>query len=402
MLKKINSFVHPPARHGNPVFITGVMPVSKISIMNKQTIPVRSKRIISIDALRGFDMFWISSGDAFFVALFAFLNTPFFGRLALQLDHPAWTGFRFYDEIFPLFLFIMGCVMPLSITRRLERGDSRKTLYLHILQRTLLLFLLGLVYNGLFNFDFHLQRWSGVLQRFAVTYFFASVIVMNFKAKGQLIWAGVILAVYWLVLLLIPAPGFRAYDLTPQGNLCGYVDRMMLPGSFCCYTYGDNEGILTMFPAISSALFGVLAGRWLLGEAGNLVKIRNLLVTGGSFIAGALLWSLLFPVNKYLWTGSYVLLTSGIAFLLLCLFFWIIDVKGYRKWAFPFIVIGLNPITIYVIQGLFDFGIVVEIFVHGFAGSFGSFQPVFFQFCIIAVKWLFLYFLYRQKIFLKV
>ncbi|MEI7661518.1 MAG: DUF5009 domain-containing protein [Bacteroidota bacterium] len=370
--------------------------------MSGEKTAVKAKRIISIDALRGFDMFWISSGDAFFVALFTFLNTPFFRQLAVQLDHPAWTGFRFYDEIFPLFLFIMGCVMPLSITRRLERGDSPGQMYLHIVQRTLLLFLLGLVYNGLFNLDFAAQRYSGVLQRFAVTYFFASVIVMNFKGKGQLVWAASILLVYWLVLLFIRAPGFQAYDLTPRGNLCGYLDRMFLPGSFCCYTYGDNEGILTMFPAITNVLFGVLAGRWLLGNSGNREKIRNLVLTGVLFIAAALLWSLVFPVNKYLWTGSYVLLTSGIAFLLLCAFFWIIDVKGYRKWAFPFIVIGLNPITIYVLQGLFDFGVIVNIFIHGFAGSLGGFHDVFYQFCIIGVKWLFLYFLYRQKIFLKV
>jgi len=363
---------------------------------------MKQGRLKSIDALRGFDMFWISSGDAFFIALFTFIDTPFFKDLALQLDHPSWAGFRFYDMIFPLFLFIMGVVMPLSITRRLERGDSKKKLYLHVFQRTILLILLGLVYNGLFNFDFASQRYTGVLQRFAITYFFAAIIVMNFKNRGQLIWAGSILLIYWLILLFIPSPGFQPYDLTPQGNLCGYIDRKYLPGAFCCYTYGDNEGILTMFPAIANVLFGVLAGRWLLGEAGNMKKIKNLVITGSSFIAGGLLWSLVFPVNKYLWTGSYVLLTSGISFLLLSLFFWIIDVKGYHRWAFPFIVIGLNPITIYVAQGIFDFGIIANIFIHGFADSFGSFKPVFFQFSVIMVKWLFLYFLYRKKIFLKV
>jgi predicted acyltransferase len=363
---------------------------------------MKPERLKSIDALRGFDMFWISSGDAFFVALFTFINTLFFKNLALQLDHPQWAGFRFYDVIFPLFLFIMGAVMPLSITRRLERSDSRKKLYQHIVQRTLLLLLLGLIYNGLFNLDFAGQRYSGVLQRFAVTYFFAAIIVMNYKNRGQLIWAASILIVYWLILLFIPAPGFQAYDLTPQGNLCGYIDRTFLPGSFCCYTYGDNEGILTMFPAVANVLFGVLAGRWLLGAGGNMQKVKNLVFAGISFIGGGLLWSLVFPVNKYLWTGSYVLLTSGIAFLLLSLFFWIIDVKGYQKWAFPFIVIGLNPITIYVTQGIFDFGIIANIFIHGFVDSFGSFKPVFFQLSVILVKWFFLYFLYSKKIFLKV
>jgi len=359
-------------------------------------------RLTCIDALRGFDMFWISSGESFFIALFGLIGTPFFLRMAQQFEHPEWAGFRFYDLIFPLFLFIMGVVMPLSITRRLEKGATRAELYRHVLQRTLLLFLLGLVYNGLFNLDFTSLRYTGVLQRFAVTYFFASVIVMNFKLRGQMIIVGAILLIYWLILLFIPAPGYQAYDLSPQGNLCGYVDRMWLPGGFCCYPYGDNEGILTMFPAITNVLFGVLAGQWLLGGLTSIKKLQRMLLTGVAFVVAGLIWSLSFPINKYLWTGSYVMVTSGLSFLLLGLFYWIIDVKGYKKWAFPFVVIGLNPIVIYVVQGLFDFGIIVNIFIHGFSASLGSFQPVFVQACIIAVKWLFLWFLYRQKIFLKV
>jgi len=361
-----------------------------------------SKRLVSIDALRGFDMFWISSGDSFFIALFTFLGTPFFLRLTEQLNHPAWSGFRFYDIIFALFLFIMGVVMPLSTARRIEKGDSRSQLYKHIVRRTILLLLLGLIYNGIFDFNFAHQRYSGVLQRFAVCYFFASLIIMNFKLKGQMIWAACITLGYWLILLLVPAPGFHAYDLTPQGNICGYIDRMFLPGSFCCYTYGDNEGFLTMFPATANVLFGALAGTWLLSSLSDRVKIKNLTVTGGVFIAVALIWSYFLPINKYLWTGSFTLLTSGISFLLLFLFFWIIDVKGYQKWAFPFVVIGLNPITIYVVQGIFDFGIIASIFIHGFSNQFGNFEPVFTELCIIAVKWLFLFFLYRKQLFLKV
>lgn len=361
-----------------------------------------TKRIVSIDALRGFDMFWISSGDTLFIAFFTLLGTPFALNLAEQLDHPAWSGFRFYDIIFALFLFIMGVVMPLSITRRLGKGDSKAELFKHVIRRTILLFLLGLVYNGIFDFNFAHARYTGVLQRFAITYFFASIIVMNFKLRGQMIWAACITLGYWLILLLVPAPGFQAYDLTPQGNICGYIDRMFLPGSFCCYTFGDNEGILTMFPATVNVLMGVLAGGWLLSKLPDLQKIRKLSITGGIFVLSALLVSFAVPINKYLWTASFMMLTSGISFLLLCLFFWIIDVKGYQKWAFPFIVIGLNPITIYVAQGIFDFTIIANIFIHGFREGLGSFEPVFVALCTLAVKWLFLYFLYRKKIFLKV
>lgn len=361
-----------------------------------------SVRLKSIDALRGFDMFWISSGEAFFIALFTWFGTPFFHSLSEQLDHPKWTGFTFYDIIFPLFLFIMGTVMPLSLKKRLERGGAKSEIYKHVFYRTFLLFLLGLVYNGLFNLDFEHQRYAGVLQRFAFCYFFASVIILNFSSRARLYWIAGITLLYWLILLLVPAPGFYAYDLTPEGNLAGYIDRMLLPGSFCCYNYGDNEGLLTMFPAVVNVLFGALAGEWLLGAFSNSEKMKRLGLTGGGLILAALLWSLVLPVNKYLWTGSYTLLTSGISFLLLLLFFYLIDIRGWQRWAFPFIVIGLNPITIYVAQGIFDFGIIADIFIHGFKHRLGSLEPAFTLLCVIMVKWLFLYFLYRQKIFLKV
>jgi predicted acyltransferase len=362
----------------------------------------KTKRILSIDALRGFDMFWITGGDAFFITLFTFFGTPIFQSMAHQLDHPAWTGFRFYDIIFALFLFIMGLSMPLSITKRLDSGASKKQMYIHIFRRTMLLYLLGLVYNGLFDFNFETLRYTGVLHRIAFTYFFASLIVMNFRQKGQLIWAVSITIGYWLILLLIPAPGFNAYNLTPEGNLAGFIDRKWLPGSFCCYNYGDNEGILTNFPAIASVLTGVLTGYQLMSKISHRQKLKLFITTGAALIVTALIWNFIYPVNKYLWTGSFVALTSGISLLALSLFYWLIDVKGYTKWAFPFTVIGMNPITIYVLSAIFDFGMVAKIFIHGFYAEFGGFQMPFYELCVLLVKWLFLYFLYKQKIFLKV
>jgi len=362
----------------------------------------KSTRILSIDALRGFDMFWITGGDALFIGIFTLIGAPFFRKLAEQLDHPAWTGFHFYDLIFPLFLFIMGLSMPFSITKRLERGDSRKDLYKHIIRRTILLYLLGMVYNGLFDFNFATMRYTGVLHRFAFTYFFASIIVMNFKLKGQLIWAAALTFGYWLILLLVPVPGFGAYNLTPQGNICAWIDQHFLPGGWCCYTYGDNEGILSNFPAIVSVLIGVFAGNRLMKKETDNMKVKFFIAAGFVSIAIALLWNFIYPINKYLWTASYVALTSGLSLILLAVFYWLIDVKGYTKWAFPFKVIGMNSITIYVLQGIFDFGIVAKIFIHGFYTSFGSFQELFLVMCIVALKWLFLYFLYKQKLFLKV
>jgi predicted acyltransferase len=359
-------------------------------------------RIKSIDALRGFDMFWITGGDAFFIALFTFFGTPFFQNMALQLDHPAWSGFRFYDIIFALFLFIVGLSLPFSISKRLDRGESKKTLYYHIFKRTILLYLLGMVCNGLLDFNFEGLRYTGVLHRIAITYMFASIIIMNVKQKFLVVWALSITLIYWLVLLFIPVPGYGSYHLTPEGNLSAFIDQQFLPGQFCCYTFGDNEGLLTHFPAIVNILVGTIIGFRLLKTEKYSEKISFFLKTGVALVALALVWNIVYPINKYLWTGSFVALTCGISVLFFCAFYWLIDVKGYTKWAFPFTVIGMNSITIYVLQGIFDFGILANIFIHGFSSHLGVFQATFYALSVLMVKWLLLYFLYKQKIFLKV
>lgn len=359
------------------------------------------KRIRSIDALRGFDMFWITGGDHLFITLFALTGTPFALKMAEQLDHPAWSGFHFYDLIFPLFLFIMGLTMPLSITKRLDRGDSRAKLYKHILFRSLMLYVMGLVYNGLFNLDFEHLRYTGVLHRFAITYLLASILLMNFKSKGIWIWSISITLVYWLVLLLVPVPGVGAYVLTPEGNLSAWIDQQWLPGSFCCYENGDNEGLLTHIPATVNVLAGILAGKFLLSPVSDKQKITYFLIYSAGLLLLGLLWSLVLPINKYLWTGSYLLVVLSLSLALLALFYWIIDVKGYDRWSFFFVVIGMNSILIYLAKELFDFSIIVSIFTHGFDTGLGHVRELFMSLCTISVQWLLLYFLWKKNIFLK-
>jgi predicted acyltransferase len=230
----------------------------------------------------------------------------------------------------------------------------------------------------------------------------ASIVVLNVRPRYLLVWAVSITLIYWLVLLLVPVPGFGAYNLTPEGNLSAYLDQMYLPGSFCCYKFGDNEGLITHIPAAVNVLIGSLIGYRLIKKDSDKSKITTFLIAGSALVVVALLWNLIYPINKYLWTGSFVSLTCGISILGFCLFYWLIDVKGYTKWAFPFTVIGMNSITIYVLQGVFDFGIIAKIFIHGFYTHMGAFQVPFYELCIITVKWLFLYFLYKKKIFLKV
>ena len=362
-----------------------------------------SKRVVSIDALRGFDMFWITGGDTIFPALFTLIGTPFFLGLARQLEHSEWHGFTFYDLIFPLFMFIMGTTMPFTLTRYVERGDNKFTLYKHIIRRSLLLFLLGLINNGILGLNFAEMRYAGVLQRFAVCYFFAAMIVIHArKPRTQAFWAVGILLFYWAVMALVPVPGFGRNVLTPEGNLASYIDRLLLPGRFCCFELGDNEGILSSIPAVATVLIGVLAGHLLRSHHTPQKKAGYLALAGVVFLVAALMWNFVFPINKLIWTSSYVLHAGGWSLLLLALFYWIIDVRGHQKWAFPFVVIGMNSITIYVAQGVFDFGTIAAIFVRGIVGHLGDFRPLVWAICVFGVKWLFLYFLYKRKIFLKV
>ena len=346
-------------------------------------------------------MFWIIGGDVFFRAFLKFSDAPWAEALETQLHHSQWNGFTFYDLIFPLFLFIVGLSMPFAISKRLQRGDSRKDLYTHIIKRTLILFALGLVYNHILDLNFSSFRWAGVLQRIALCYFFAAMIFMNFRIKGQAIAIGSIVFGYWAMMTLIPVPGFGAGVLTPEGNLASFIDRLLLPGRSCCFKFGDNEGILTTIPAIATTLLGGLAGHLLRSPLGQQKKLSGLVAAGFSSLILALLWSLFFPINKLLWSSSYVLFAAGWSFLLVALFYWVIDLRGHKKWAFPFVVVGLNPITIYVLHGVFDFGSIAGIFVNGFIVYLGDIRPVAWIACVLLVKWLFLYFLYRQKIFLK-
>ena len=361
-----------------------------------------SKRVQSIDALRGFDMLWLmQEGPGLILALAAVIHLPHQDVLAQQLDHSAWQGFTFWDFIAPLFLFVVGLSLPFAISRRLTSGESRTALVQHVLKRTATLIVLGLLFNGILQLDFSDFRYTGVLQRIALSYVFAALITIFWGVRGQAFWTAALLLGYWAAMALVPVPGFGSGVYTPQGNLAGYLDRLFLPGKFCCYVYGDNEGYLSTIPSIATVMLGVLCGH-VLGMPSTHHKKLQMLLGGGILSLGSgLLWSLSFPIITRLWTSSYALYANGWSMLLFALFYWLIDVRGYQKFAFPFIVIGLNALTIYVIQNLFDFAHVANIFVAGLANHAGSYRALLLAASIVAVKWLFLYFLYKQKIFLK-
>ncbi len=360
---------------------------------------ISSKRLLSLDALRGFDMFWIVGGASIISALEALTGWPIFQRIIEELDHPEWNGFTFYDLIFPLFLFIAGVTMPYSVGRKLETGTPKGPLCRSIIRRGLLLVLLGLIYQGLLTFNFTNLRYASVLGRIGLAWMFAGLIFLNTNWRGQLIWAVGLLLAYWAALMWIPVPEFGAGDLSPGHTLTDFIDQKVLPGKLY---KGDRdpEGLFGTIPAVATALFGVLAGTWIrLGQATGHAKASGLLAAGVISLGLGWLWDIQFPVNKNLWSSSFVMVTSGWSLLLLAVFYWVIDVLGYQKWSFVWVVIGTNAITAYLAVRFISFQSLAELI---FARGESAFHPALFGCLGFLLEWLILYVMYRCKWFLRV
>jgi len=393
-----------------------------MNIKNGYTIPAmdnttRKQRLVSLDALRGFDMFWIMSGERIFHALAKATGWPVFIWISAQLHHTVWNGITFYDMIFPLFLFIAGVSMPYSLQKKVALADVRypsqlparekNKLYLSMLRRTCILILLGMIVNGLLKFKgYENTRFASVLGRIGLAWFFAGLIYLNCKPKAQVLWLLVLLLGYWALMMWVPVPGYGAGVLTMDGSLESYVDRLLLPGRLHDGVH-DPEGILSTIPAIGTALLGVFTGSFLQQQSEKFNMHKKALVMFGAgvvLVLTGLLWDRYFPINKRLWTSSFVLYVGGWSLLLLSVFYFVIDVMGYKKWAFPFILIGVNSIVIYMAsEGMVDFG-------HTAGYLFGGliqyapmiWQPVFSALSVTLIQLALLYFLYRQKLFLKI
>lgn len=369
--------------------------------------PAASERLLSIDALRGFDMFWIVGGDQLGRALARWSGTPTGAALGRQLEHVKWEGFRFYDLIFPLFLFVVGAVLPFSLGKLEAQGDAAALR--RIARRAVLLFGLGLLCNGVLRFDWANLRVAGVLQRIAICYAAAALLSWKVPTRGLVVTVAAILLGYWALLAGVAAPGGTAGDYSIAGNLPGWVDRNYLPGKIfkAYYGFGDNEGLLSTIPAVATALLGVLAGRWLRSSRGPWEKVAGLFAAGLLCLALGVAWSTRFPIIKNLWTSSFVLVAGGFSLLLLGLFYMLIDVLRFRAWAFFFVVIGANAITIYVVPRFIDFAHAAEFFLSGvyrLADQYGgpNLRAVVVACGVLAAKWLFLLYLYRNRIFLRV
>ena len=372
---------------------------------------VTRTRLVSLDALRGFDMFWIMGADEIFHTLRDTTKSPFWITLGNQFEHPDWNGFHVYDLIFPLFLFMAGVSTPFSVGRELEKGKSRTHLLWRVIKRGLILVLLGLIYNnGLKIQPIADIRFCSVLGRIGIAYMFANIIYLYATEIAQMIWFWALIIGYYLLLKFTSAPGFHPGDLTPQGNFASYMDRTIVPGHLYVPYPGtkvnmhDPEGLFSTIPAISTGLLGILTGTLL--KKTNLTQIQKVIrmaVIGVVFLVLAQIWNLDFPINKNLWSSSFVLWVGGLSLLLMSLFYYVIDVLGYKKWAFFFKVIGMNSILIYLSGHFIKWNYTNNGFFQWLFQLVGNpYNIVVAAITFVLIKWVFLYYLYQKKTFLRV
>jgi predicted acyltransferase len=399
----------------------------------KMMVPPK-KRLLSLDALRGFDMFWIVCGEYIFHGLsgaikekYALSQNPvdyqiattdqlsFFEKILVgisnQLHHSVWNGFTFYDLIFPLFIFIAGVSMPYSIGSQLrnasssiERSIAKRKIYRSLTKRTIILIILGMLVNGLLQWKgYSNTRFASVLGRIALSCFFAAIIYVNCSLRKQLFWFAGLLFGYWAIMQWVPVPGFGSGVLTPEGNLASYIDRLLLPGKLHRAIY-DPEGLLATIPAIASAMLGIFTGQFLSNENYKPSKKSLLLfVAGIVLLIAGMLWNFIFPINKNMWTSSFVLFAGGWSVVLFSFFYFIIDVMEFKKWCLPFVWMGANSILIYMAaHGVIDFAYTSKFL---FGGLINKLPELWSQAMIwtgvAIIQFSLLYFLYKKKWFLK-
>jgi len=364
-----------------------------------------TERIQSIDVLRGFDMFWISGGEHLFHALAEATGWAAAIVISHQLSHSRWAGFTFYDLIQPLFLFITGLTLPLVVGRRLARGHTRWEVFRRLLSRAVILVILGHIdKNGPLSLDFAHLRYTSVLGRIGVASLIAGVIVMFARPRAQVYWVVGILAGYWALLTFVPAPGQPVPSIEKGINIVDYLDQHIMPGRLISGNH-DANGWSSTPPVVATVLLGALAGVWLLSARPVVQKVVGLSAAGVILVALGRLWNLQLPIIKHIWTSSYVIYTAGWSCLLLALFYGVVDGLQWRRWGFLFLLIGMNPLVIYLLvnTGLINFAYIAKFF---FGFTFVHASPamgrVWLIVATIAVQFLFLYWLYRRKFFWRV
>lgn len=359
-------------------------------------------RVMSVDALRGFDMFWIMGGGEAVKQFIRLFGDPMPAGIARQFSHVEWEGFAAWDLIMPLFLFIVGVAMPFSVGRRIEEGDTRTALYRHTARRVIVLFVLGMIAQGhLLTFDpDRIHLYCNTLQAIAAGYLVATIALVHLRIAGQVVLCAVLLVGFWLLMVLVPVPGHGSGVLTPGGNLAMFIDEAVL-GRFRDGTH--YTWILSSMGFAGSVLLGMFGGHILKSE--SLAQGRKAFALAGLGVvltAGGLAWSVWFPIIKHIWTSSFVLFAAGLSYLLLAAFYTVMDVFGYKKWAFPFAVIGANALLAYLAEGLVSAHGIAEWLFGEAAGEWPAMYSFPFALLVFGLLWLGLYGLYRKRIFVRV
>jgi predicted acyltransferase len=306
--------------------------------------PVPSPRLLSLDVFRGLT-----------IAAMLLVNNPgTWSHVYPPLEHAAWNGWTPTDLVFPFFLFIVGVATALSLVRLAEAGESRTTLFRKALVRAAIIFALGLVIQGFPHYNLPHLRIPGVLPRIAVAYLITAVLVLLTGVRGQMLALVCLLVGYWTLMTLVPVPGVGRGVLEPEKNLSNWIDFRLLGENHVWQETRtwDPEGLLSTLGAVGSVICGVLAGHWIRSSRDIGAKALGLFYAGATTVVAGWVWSRVFPINKSLWTSSYVLLSAGIACLVLAAIVWLVDIKGLRDWTTPFLVFGTNAITAYWLSTL--------------------------------------------------
>ncbi|TRX54047.1 transmembrane glucosamine N-acetyltransferase NagX [Thalassomonas sp. M1454] len=383
--------------------------MNQISLDNPPENSKKNKRLLSIDALRGFDMFWILGAEGIFAALFIITGFSFFNDAAAQMLHSQWHGFTLYDLIFPLFIFLSGVSLGIAAKPIATLSIvQRKAKYQHAIKRLFLLFILGIVYNHGWGTgipaDFGEIRYVSVLGRIGLAWFVAAMLVWHCSLATQIKATIGLLVVYSLILLFASIGEFGSGNFSQMYSINAWVDQALLPGIRYQNLPVDPEGLLSNLGSIVNCLAGVFVGRLMMQQKSlPTVLLRNLLIIGLSTLALGWGFDLIIPVNKTLWTPSFVLVTCGWSVLFLALFYWLIDMQNWQTWAKPFAIIGMNSIIIYLGTALVNWNYLAQSLFGGVIASVPeSWQTLLSIIAIVLLQWLLLVWMSRNKIFIKV
>jgi len=369
----------------------------------------KNKRLLSVDALRGFDMFWIMGAEGLFAALFIITGWGIFSTFDAQMKHAVWHGFTAYDLIFPLFIFLSGVSIGIAAKPFNRYSPSQqKQQYQHAFKRLGLLMLFGVIYNHGWGVgapaDPEEVRYASVLGRIGIAWFVAILLVWHVSIRGQWIVVVSILLGYWALLATVSIGQYGAGDYSATGVLNIWFDQHLLPGATYRNAPMDPEGILSNIPSIVNALAGVFIGRYLKACQHEPQRLFSQLIAIGVFcVVVGLLWNNYFPINKSLWTSSFVFVTVGYSILLLAFFYLIIDVLQFQRWAKFFAVIGMNSIIIYLSASIVNWKFTANSLVGGIVTSLpAGWSELLLISCTLLLQWLVLLWLYKRKIFIKV